>query len=89
MCLRFTSLLPNGLSQLAHALLRQPGSAVAGVKFPVFTSPASAGLRALSAGVHVRAGAAGWSRWVAERSATDATLWFLTHHDCTQAVTRD
>ena len=31
MCLWFTSLLPNGLSQLAHALLSQPGSAVASV----------------------------------------------------------
>ena len=38
------------------------------------TSPASTGLRACSAGVYVRADAAGWSRRVAERSATDATL---------------
>ena len=46
-------------------------------------SPASAGLRARSAGVYVRTEAAGWSSWVAERSATDATLWLLTHHACT------
>jgi hypothetical protein len=32
--------------------------------------------------VYVRADAAGWSRSAAERSATDATLWLLTHHDC-------
>jgi len=47
------------------------------------TSPAPAGRRARSAGVHVRADAASWSRSVAECSATDATLWLLTHHNCT------
>jgi hypothetical protein len=47
------------------------------------TSPATAGRRALSADVHVRADAAGWSRWVAELKATDATLWLLPHRACT------
>jgi len=33
---------------------------------------------------YARADAAGWSRSVAERSATDATLWLLTQHACTR-----
>jgi len=51
-------------------------------------SPAPAGRRAFSADVHVRADAAGWSSWVAERSPTDATLWLLTHHACTPGASR-